>query len=152
MKLLLVSLVLLIVSGILILRKLIWFHKQASFSMVSIIIIVKDQEQWIEGFVRKLFILLKSLPQAKVLFINNGSSDKMLEVLRCLQRQYPFELMSVAGNRPEINILKLVNIDSLYPVLLKYDARGLKGKDLLSAPLFSDLARFNAGKFFVLSK
>lgn len=151
MKLLIVSIALLAVSGVFLLRKLVRFRKHpAGSGKVSMIIIVKDQEQWIEGFVRKLFNKIKCLPQSRVLFINDGSSDNMLEVLSCLQKHYPFELLSVTESKSDI--LKLVDRDRLGPILLKFDARGLKGKDLLCAPLFSHLNRLIAGKFYVMSK
>lgn len=153
MKLLIVSIVLLTVAGVILLRRLARFKmRRDGTANISIVIIVKDQEQWIEGFVRKLFIQIKYISRAKVLFINDGSSDKTPEVLSCLQKCYPFELLSVAGDQPEINMMNLVDANKLFPVLVKFDARGLKEKDLLNAPLFSHLSRFYAGKSMVLSK
>ncbi|OPX88039.1 MAG: hypothetical protein A4E53_02196 [Pelotomaculum sp. PtaB.Bin104] len=153
MKLLIMSIALLAVAGVFLLRRLARLRmRRDGDAKVSIVIIVKDQEHWIEGFVRKLFIQIKNIPRAKVFFINDGSSDKTSEVLNCLQKYYPFELLSAAGDKPEINMMNLVDANKLFPVLVKFDVRGLKEKDLLNAPLFSHLTRFYAGKSFILSK
>lgn len=119
---------------------------------LNIVIIVKDQEQWIEGFVRKLFFRIRGLPYCKVFFINDGSTDKTPEMLFFLQNYYPFELLSGSEINSESDIIKIVDPQKLLPTILKYDTRGFTEKEFLCAPLFSHLSRFHAGNSVVLSK
>jgi len=141
-KLLLVSLILLAIIGIF------WLMVsggQGKNPVAGVIIIVKNQEPWIEGFIRRLFWSMKSTPRS-VLVVDDCSCDGTLEVLGRLQRRYPFELFPVkAGDDVWTVVESKVN-------MMLFDARGLKGKELLFAPLFSRLSRFGAGKIEDVSK
>ncbi|MCG9969274.1 glycosyltransferase [Pelotomaculum terephthalicicum JT] len=150
MNLLLVSLAMLAAAGFVFLFR-IFFNRSCQTvhkSTRTVVIIVKDQEPWVEGFIRKIFYLIKNTPWIKVRVVDDGSCDKTLEILSCLQRYYPFELLSVkAAKNMESN-----GDANGFSHTRQFDVRGLAGKDLLRAPLFFHLSPNSAGKFNVLSK
>lgn len=153
MKFVLFPLALLIVAGIFLLKKLMAVAKDHSreSGSIRVVVIVRNQEQWVEGFIRKLFRCMRSRPRTEVLVIDDGSRDGTPEVLSRLQRVYSFELLPLeTGDAGEA-----VGEASPWGEAAgshHFDVRELKGKDLLSAPLFCHLSQFNAGKSKVLSK
>lgn len=150
MNLLLVSLVMLAAAGFIFLVRIFSsmnnhaVHKNTS----TVIIVVKDQEPWVEGFIRKIFYLIKNTPWIRIQVIDDGSCDSTLEILKCLQRQYPFELLSVKDEK----IMESSGSANRFSNTKQFDVRGLTGKDLLRAPLFFRLSADGAGKFNALSK
>jgi len=151
---LLFLLILLTIAGICIFRKRPGRrgNRSAAAPGVRLTVIVENQEPWLEGFVMKIFRCLKNSPHVAVTIFDSGSRDGTPQVLKLLQRRYPFELLSaeagcgaetvpgsaVPGNEDEKNLC--------------FDVRGLKGKRLLHAPLFCHLSQLNAGKIHFLSK
>jgi len=147
-KLLLVFLVLLVIAGIYLLK--ISGSKRIN-PAAGMVIIVKDQEPWIEGFIRKLFRSMKSTPRT-VLIVDDCSCDGTLKVLGCLQRHYLFGLLSVKDGDDVWQVVETLGKKSRFLDVILFDARGLSGKDLLLAPLFSHLSRSGAGKIKNVSK
>jgi len=100
-----------------------------------VVIIIGNQEPWIEGFVRKLFCITGGVPRQEVLLVDDFSRDGTLEVLKRLQKYYPFEILPggrCAGRTVE---------GAAEAGELCFDVRGLRGKELLNAPLFCRLSR-----------
>lgn len=150
MNLLLVLLVISATAGCIF---LIWFffniNKQAVRRRTkTVIIIVKEQEPWVEGFIRNVFHLMEDTQCLKVQVLDDGSSDKTREILRCLQRYYPFELLSVNNYKKPGRYRDVGS----FAHTEQFDVRGLTGKDLLRAPLFFRLTADGAGKTKALSK
>jgi len=146
-KMLLISLALLAVAGFIWLKYFSKIYYPAiNKSVGMVVIIVRDQEPWVEGFIRKIFYLIKSAPWIRVQVVDDGSCDRTLEILRCLQRHYPFELLSVKDGKAG-TIMELTGYGGEFSNTLQFDVRGLKGKDL-----FSRLSIPGAGKFNALSK
>lgn len=154
MKFILVPLALLVIAGVYLLRRL-GAGVKGNFvgsGSVRVVIIVKDQEPWVEGFIRKLFRCMKSVPRGEVLVVDDASRDGTVEVLNRLRRDYSFEVVSPgAGNAAE-SVIGAAGAPDKSAEVLRFDVRGLRGKDLLRAPLFCHLSHFNAGKSHVLSK
>lgn len=154
MKVFLLSLALLVIAGVYMLRKLGADVKDSSVGSGSarVVIIVKDQEPWVEGFIRNLFRCIKNTPRAELLVVDDGSRDGTPEVLSRLRRHYSFELLFTgAGNAAETAI-GAAGAQGELADTLSFDVRGLRGKELLRAPLFCHLSHLNAGKSRVLSK
>jgi hypothetical protein len=125
------------------LSKLVERYRKSSNEAVRLIIVMKDQEPWVEGFMRKLVRFGREMPYLKILVVDDGSSDQTREVLARLQRVYPFDLTS------ERNAMEAERNPAGDHV---FDARGLTGSDLLNAPVFYRLKALNAGKSAGLSK
>ncbi|MDF9406976.1 MAG: hypothetical protein A4E52_01617 [Pelotomaculum sp. PtaB.Bin013] len=119
-------------------------HKNTSM----VIIVVKDQEPWVEGFIRKVFYLIRNTPWISIQVIDDGSCDCTLKILKRLQRRYYFELLCVKAGE----IMELSGGANRFSNIKQYDVRGLTGKDLLRAPLFFRLSADGAGNFNALSK
>jgi hypothetical protein len=143
LKILLLTLAGLLLAVGFCLCKLVERYCKPDGEMVRLVIMMKDQEPWVEGFMRKLFRLTRGMPDLGVQVIDDGSSDLTLEVLTRLQRVYTFdlahELIDMAGRRKPAG--------SYF-----FDVRGLNGSNLLNAPVFSQLKAFSAGKSPGLSK
>jgi hypothetical protein len=106
---------------------------------------VKDQEPWVEGFIRKLFRFTRELPALDILVVDDRSIDLTREILSCLQRTYSFNL-ALASEWNDMAEVKNHAGGHFF------DARGLTGSDLMRAPVFSQLKALSAGKSPVLSK
>ncbi|MDD4238993.1 MAG: hypothetical protein PHT62_10640 [Desulfotomaculaceae bacterium] len=145
MKVLLLTLVVLLLAGVCYLSKLGECYRKSSNEVVRLIIMMKDQEPWVEGFLRKLFRLTRGMPCLKIVVVDDGSSDQTRELLVCLQSTYPFDL----ALSHELNDMAG---ESSPAGELFFDARGLTDSDLLNAPVFSQLEAYSAGKSTVLSK
>ncbi|MFX4262604.1 glycosyltransferase [Pelotomaculum propionicicum] len=117
---------------------------------INIRILVKNQETWMEGFVRKLFRVIKDSDRLEVFLVDDGSSDRTADILNCLERIYPLRTLT-AGEDSTINNCGPVTGPGP-SMVLRFDVRGLKGRDLLNAPLFCHLSHLNEGKSQVLSK
>lgn len=117
---------------------------------LNVWIIVKNQESWIEGFIRKLFRVVKDSAGLQVNILDDCSRDRTAEILHRLGRIYPIQVHS-AGEGGGGN-----NCDAAAgsgpAAALRFDVRPLKGRELLNAPLFCHLSRLNEGKSQVLSK
>lgn len=98
-----------------------------------IVIVVKDQEPWLEGFMRKFFSQVRNTAGVQVRVIDDASCDRTVELLQCLQRTYPFALQR--GRDEEMMRSREESSARRDAVLL--DVRGLSGKELLRGPLFS---------------
>ena len=151
MKFILVPLALLVIAGVYLLIRL---RASANGRPVDsnvgrVLIIVKDQEPWVEGFIHKLFCCIKRTPWVGVLVLDDCSRDGTTEVLRRLQRYFPFKLWSTGVEETAIGV---VEAGGEFAGALRLDVRDLKGKDLLRTPLFYHLSQFNAGISRVLSK
>lgn len=116
-------------------------------SIRMVIIIVRDQEPWVEGFLRRLFFRLRATPWVSVQVVDDGSCDRTRDILRCLQMYYAFEYFPASNG---ININDLAGNKSAH--IWQFDVRGVTGKDLLQAPVFSFLSVTGAGKSGVMSK
>jgi hypothetical protein len=143
LKILLLTLAVLLPAIVFCLSKLVDRYRKPGGETASLVIMIKDQEPWVEGFMRKLFCLTRGTPDLEIQVVDDGSSDLTREVLARLQRVYPFglshELNDMAGRW---------NSAGGYV----FDVRGLNGSNLLNAPVFSQLKAFSAGKSSVLSK
>lgn len=143
MKILLLALAVLLLAGAVYLRKLVEGYRKPGRGTVRLVIMMKDQEPWAEGFIRKLFRFTRNTPSLEIQVFDDGSNDLTWEVLERLQRVYPFsltrELDGWAGGRSPAGGYF-------------FDLRGLYGSDLLNAPVFSQLNTICAGEFPVLSK
>jgi len=140
LKVLLLTLAVLLLAGVCCLSKLGKRYREASEEVVRFVIMMKDQEPWVEGFVRKLLRLSRGVPFLKIVIIDDGSSDQTGEVLARLQRAYPYDLEGgtvVSGNPAGGHF---------------FDVRGLTGNDLLNSLVFSQLRALCAGKSHGLSK
>lgn len=137
MKVFLLTLAVLLLAGVCYLSKLGERYRKSSEEVVRFVIMVKDQEPWVEGFMRKLFRLTRGMPCLKIVVVDDGSSDRTREVLARLQRTYPFDL-AVGRKRPACDHF--------------FDARGLTGRELLNSLVFSQLKALCAGKSPGLSK
>ncbi len=138
MKLFLMSLVLLVALGFCFVKRAVVAVKTRPTGRggVKVVVIVRDQELWVEGFICKLFSRIKNMPQAEVLVVDDYSSDQTPQILSCLQNKYSFEFLG-AGETVAVDEPK--NMAGV----IRFDARGLKGKELLRAPLFCHLSCLN---------
>lgn len=154
MKFILVPLALLVIAGVYLLRRLGAGVKGRSvgYGSLKVVIIVKDQEPWVEGFMRNLFRCIKNTPRAEVLVVDDCSRDGTPEVLKRLQRYYPFQFLPAGAENDAETANSEAGARGELAGALRFDVRGLKGKDLLHAPLFCHLSHLNAGKSRVLSK
>lgn len=117
-------------------------------SGIKVWIIVKNQEPWIEGFVRKLFRIIRGSVCLKVYISDDCSGDRTAEILYRLGRIYPLQTLSAGGERLENGSPAA---ESGPGRALRFDVRGLAGRELLNAPLFSHLSCLNKGKPQILS-
>ncbi len=116
--------------------------------VIRIWIIVQNQEPWIEGFIRKLFRIIRGSPFLEVYIIDDCSSDCTAEVLHQMGRIYPFKVLSI-GDRPLENGFPDAGLQAACS--LWFDVRGLRGKGLLNATLLGHLSRLNEGNLQILS-
>lgn len=154
MNFILVPLALLVIAGVYLLRKLNAGVKEsyAGSGGARVVIIVRDQEPWVEGFIRNVFRCTQNTPHVEVLVVDDCSRDGTPEVLKRLQRYYSFELMPVVEGKDAETVAGGAGGPVELAGALRVDVRGLEGKDLLRLPLFCHLSHLNAGKFRVLSK
>jgi len=117
-------------------------------SGIKVWIIVKNQEPWIEGFVRKLFRIIRGSVCLKVYITDDCSGDRTAEILYRLGRIYPMQTLSVGGERLENGSQAA---ESGPGRALRFDVRSLTGRELLNAPLFSHISCLNKGKPQILS-
>lgn len=142
MYFILIPLAVVLAAGLYLLRKL---SRAGDYRLdqgvTRVVIVVRDQESWVEGIIRKAFHCLPRTP-LRVQVADHCSRDGTPDLLRRLQRHYPFEILTrrEAGG------------ESVYAGTLCLDFRGLKGRELLQSPLFSRLSRLNEGKSYNLSK
>ncbi len=138
MYLLLLSLALLFIAGICFLERaaVAARNRLPTVPGIKVVVVVRDQEMWVEGFIRKLFLSIKGMPQAEVLVVDDCSSDQTPEILRRLQGKYFFKLISAgkAGAMDE---------QEGRTGVIRFDARGFGGKELLCVPLFHHLSCLN---------
>lgn len=143
MKWFLLLLALLFLAGIYMIRRAASVNSQRVYSgRIKLVITVKDQEPWVEGFVRKLFFCVKKKSGLDVVIVDDFSYDRTPDILKRLARVYLFKLNTSGSCEQEKD----------YTGALHFDVRGLNGKDLLYAPLFYRLSHLNEGKSQVLSK
>jgi len=144
MKFILVPLALVVIAGVyLLIRLRVGANGRPVVSGVDrVLIIVKDQEPWVEGFIRKLFYCIKRTPWVEVLVLDDCSRDGTTEVLMRLQRYSSFKLWSAGVEEIAIGATEA---GGEFAGALRLDVRDLKGKDLLRAPLFYQLSQFTQG-------
>lgn len=123
---------------------------QPGHERIHVCIIVKDQESCIEGFVRKLFMVLRDTTRLTVYILDDCSCDRTAEILHRLGRRYPLQVLSPAENGGINNCGGAA--EPVPASALRFDVRRLRGKELLNAPLFCHLSHLNEGKSQVLSK
>lgn len=143
MKILLLTLAVLFLAGVCCLCKRVKSYCKSSDEAARLVIIVKDQEPWVEGFLRKLFLLAGGIPYLAIEMVDDGSSDQTREILARLQRVYSFTF----SNQVDVMAKERNSNNDHF-----FDARGLTGRALLNAPVFSQLKALNAGKSSCLSK
>ncbi|TEB17703.1 hypothetical protein Psfp_00194 [Pelotomaculum sp. FP] len=143
MHVFLLTLAMLLLIGVCCLSKRVERYRKSSNEAVRLIIMMKDQEPWVEGFMRKLIRFTRGMPYLKILVVDDGSSDQTREVLARLQRVYPFGL---THERNAMEAERNPAGDHFF------DTRGLTGSALLNAPVFCQLKALNAGKSSGLSK
>lgn len=103
-----------------------------------------------EGFVRKLYRVIKDSDRLEVCLVDDGSRDRTTDILKRLERIYP---LRVHFGEEDKRINNCGSVSEFEPaVVMRFDVRGLKGRELLNAPLFSHLYHLNEGKSQVLSK
>ncbi len=103
-----------------------------------------------EGFVRKLYRVIKDSDRLEVCLVDDGSRDRTTDILMRLERIYPLRVHFGEGDK---NINNWGPVSEFEPaVVMRFDVRGLKDRELLNAPLFSHLYHLNEGKSLVLSK
>ena len=144
MLVLLLSLAVLLPAAIYVAGKRAAVASQARAQM-RVVIVVKDQELWVEGFFRKLFYLAGQWPAFEVQVADGSSRDQTPEMLLRLQRLYHFDLLLLHNPDDMPAGAGQVNIRVV-------DVSGLTGHDLLNAPVFSQLKAWRAGKSLNLSK
>lgn len=115
---------------------------------IKVWIIVKNQEPWIEGFVRKLFRIIRDPACLDVYIADDCSCDRTAEILHRLGRIYPLQILSANEERPNNGGSAA---ESEPAGAMRFDIRGLAGRELLNAPLFCHLSHLNEGKSQVLS-
>lgn len=155
MKVLILFLTLLLLAGIYLLsRAAPPNHRPTGSGRVKLVITVKDQEPWVEGFVRKLFFCVKNKPGLDVVIVDDFSWDRTPDILKRLARVYPLTVLSVGeSDRSNTSGSCVFGAqESGFAGVLHFDVRGLSGKALLDAPLFCHLSHLNEGKLPVLSK
>jgi len=142
-KLLLVLVILLIFYGFLrLLERLSRGRKssgEACFPM-ALLLVVKDQEEWVEGFLRKVADCRKRWrPAMEMVVVDDHSQDRTADILQRLRESCGFELvLSVNGGGSFDAGLS----GRQGAAVLCFDARGLRGNELLRAPLFNIFALF----------
>lgn len=153
MQLLLLSLALLLVTGLYYLWKLGRGDQcpDSGPGCARVVIVVKDQEPWVEGFFRKLFHRIRNVPRLEVQVVDGGSSDGTPAVLDLLSRDFPLEILP-AVEVEDTEAVKIQAGTKEQTGVLYSDLRGLRGKALYNAPFFYRLSQLNAGKSRGLSK
>lgn len=119
MILILVALVVIVVAGIILVRRL------AVSSRTRVVIIIKDQEPWVEGVIRKTFRCMKRTAYP-VQVVDDCSGDGTFGLLERLRKYYRFEILygeEAADKKRQTSAIV-------------YDFRGLKGRELFNSPLF----------------
>ena len=114
-------------------------------AQMRVVIVVKDQELWVVGFLRKLFFLAGQWPEFEVQVADGGSRDQTPEMLLRLQRLYHFDLL--LRHNPDDTPAENGRVH-----IQVVDVSGLAGHDLINAPVFSQLKAWRAGKSPNLSK
>ncbi|OPY58063.1 MAG: hypothetical protein A4E55_01146 [Pelotomaculum sp. PtaU1.Bin035] len=116
-------------------------NNSVSTGNVRLVVIVKDQEPWVEGFIRKIFYrTMRCTQQVAVLLVDDCSRDGTPEIMSRLQKYYPFEVLFAGDGNDVDTILESTGVGNKFQDALLFDARGLNGKELLRAPLFSNLS------------
>jgi|GEM_PF-1046652 len=157
-KFILLPLALLVIAGVYLLRRLSagdWVDSAGSTKKV--VIIVKDQEPWLECLIRKLFRAVKNTPWVGVLVVDDCSRDGTPEILARLQSYYPFDFVSMEAVGSDYGArgasgAQPAGVEAAFAGARCFDLRGLRGGDLLRAPLFCQLSGFRAGNSRALSK
>lgn len=103
-----------------------------------------------EGFVRKLYRVIKDGDRLEVYLVDDGSRDRTTDILKRLERIYPLRMLSGEEDKKTNNCVPVSEFEPA--VVMRFDVRGLNGRELLNAPLFCHLSHLNEGKFQVLSK
>jgi len=146
LKLFILLLALLLLAGFYLIRRIgLASRRQTSSGRIKLVITVKDQEPWVEGFVRKLYSLVKNNSRLDVVIVDNSSCDRTPDILKRLAGVYPFRFL----NTCESGSCGTTGSSSQEGELngaMHFDVRGLSGKDLLDAPLFYRLSHLNEGK------
>jgi len=152
LKLFVLLLALLFLSGVYFIRRAVSGNgRPAGAGRIKLVIIVKNQEPWVEGFVRKLFFYTKNKYRLDVVIVDDFSYDRTPDILKRLAGVYPFKFLNVqeySGSSTSGSS----EMESDFAGVPHFDVRGLSGKDLLRAPLFYHLSHLNEGKSQVLSK
>lgn len=152
MRLFILLLALIFFAGIYLIRRAVSGNSQRAGSGRTILVItVKDQEPWVEGFVRKLFFRVKNKSGLDVVIVDDFSCDRTPDILKRLARVYPFKFLNVCES-DSFNTSIFCAQERDFAGTLHFDVRGLSEKDLLDAPLFYRLSHLNEGKSQVLSK
>ncbi|MFA4885287.1 MAG: hypothetical protein WC601_05870 [Desulfotomaculaceae bacterium] len=137
MKSFMLLLALIFLVGVYLIRRAVSGSSQrAGSGRIKLVITVKDQEPWVEGFVRKLFFRVYNKSGLDVVIVDGFSCDRTPDILERLARVYPFEFNTSGSCAQERD----------FAGALHFDVRGLSGKDLLDAPLFYRLSHLNEGK------
>ncbi len=154
MKVFLLSLALLVIVGMYLLKMISSGSRDicGDSEEAWLVIIVKDQEPWMESFIRKLFRVMKNTPQVEVTVVDDCSQDGTPEVLNRLQKHYPFEFVPVKAGSSAETASEAGGVKGRFADAMCFNLSGLKGKDLLNASLFCHLSHLNAGKSRLLSK
>jgi len=108
---------------------------------VTLLLVVKDQEEWVEGFLRKAADCRKRWqPAMEMVVVDDHSQDGTVDILQRLREICSFELVlpSEGGGSFEAGLAGCRGA-----AVLCFDARGLKGNELLRAPLFNIFALFS---------
>ncbi len=91
MKWFLLLVALLFLAGIYMIRRAASGNSQRVYSRIKLVITVKDQEPWVEGFIRKLFFCVKKKSGLDVVIVDDFSYDRTPDILKRLARVYPFK-------------------------------------------------------------
>jgi hypothetical protein len=142
MPLLLLSLFLLLVAGFCYLWQLVRANRGSASGSgrIRFLLLVQDQEPWVEGFFRKLFYGLRNVPQLKIQVFDSGSRDATAAILELLSRYYPLEVLA-AGEVEGPAAVKGCGAAKEENGCYCADLRKLEGKALLKAASF--LVRLN---------
>ena len=146
MKLFLLLLALIFLVGVYLVRRAVSGSSQrAGSGRIKMVITVKNQEPWVEGFVRKLFFCVHNKSGLDVVIVDDFSCDRTPDILKRLARVYPFKFLNVCES-DSFNTSGSCAQERDFAGALHFDVRGLSGKDLLDAPLFYRLSHLNEGK------
>ena len=105
------------------------FKKRSSLrpGVIKIWIIVQNQEPWIEGFIRKLFRVIRESPFLEVYIIDDCSCDCTAGILYQMGRIYPFKVLSIGDGFLE-NGLPAAGLQTACS--LWFDVRGLRDREI----------------------